>query len=278
MGIMQKLYANKWIFLRWIYKKLEKIEMNAKVTYICVFNDKMQLNDMLIKSLHHVNVRDNFSSVTLLIDNTKSRYASCAEAYNKEITRHLHEMGDILIFLHQDIAFDNNEFERRIVEELESDPNQIVGFAGMPRSGKTVSNLKYQKTKKYITSTQIREKTEVLSLDECCFAMTKELYLKLRFDERACSHWHLYAVDICYEAKRRFGTTSYVLPETIYHKCDGTSGLFTDHHFLWTMWKLIRKYRHDYTSIYAPCYIVSTKYNAALVRLFRSVINNMIRK
>lgn len=74
-----------------------------------------------------------------------------------------------------------------------------------------------------LLSTQLKEKTEVESLDECCFAMTKKIYNKVRFDEETCSHWHLYAVDFCYEARRKIELKSYVIPELIYHKYDGTS-------------------------------------------------------
>lgn len=44
----------------------------------------------------------------------------------------------------------------------------------MPKAGRTISNMRYLKTKQLITHTQLKEKTEVESLDECCFAMTKK--------------------------------------------------------------------------------------------------------
>lgn len=252
--------------------------MCPKITYICVYNNEALLNNMLIKSLKHINIgRDKAFFNTLLIDNTQRAYKSYAEACNYEIKKHINEIGDILIFLHQDIAFDNDIFQNRIIQELQSIPNQLVGFAGMPSTGKTISNLKYQLTKQYITTTQIREKTEVLSLDECIFAMCKNLYLKLLFDEKTCTNWHLYAADICYEAKRQLGIKSYVLPESIYHKYDGTTGLYVDRYFLWTMWKMVRKYRHDYDIIYTPSYIVSTQRHTALLKFIRSIIRNLIR-
>lgn len=159
-----------------------------------------------------------------------------------------------------------------------SDPNQILGFAGMPKEGRTVSNLKYYRTGQFITGTQVQTKTEVCSIDECCFAMTKDLYARLSFDEHTCSHWHLYAVDFCYAANFKFGAKSYVLPETIYHKEDGTTGLQTDRHFLRTMWKMTRKYCRTLPTIYTPCYIISTDPMSAFCKISRSIIKNVIRR
>lgn len=211
----------------------------------------------------------------LLINNTYSTYSSCAKAYNSELQQHNNDLGDILVFSHQDIAFDDSKWLERITIELLDNPNQILGFAGMPKTGRTVSNMRYQKTKDLITKTQLVEKTEVESLDECCFAMTKELYMKVRFDERTCNHWHLYAVDFCYEAKRKLGAKAYVLPEMIYHKCDETSGLHVDFHFLWTMWKITRKYKQD-AQIVTPCYTISTSPLRALTKIMRTIGKNII--
>lgn len=73
--------------------------------------------------------------------------------------KHRNELGEILIFLHQDIAFDDNIWLERIVRELADNPNQILGFAGMPKAGRTISNMRYLKTKQLITRTQLKEKT-----------------------------------------------------------------------------------------------------------------------
>lgn len=213
----------------------------------------------------------------ILIDNRNMKYQSCATAYNREIDNNINTIGDILIFLHQDIAFDDDRFQQRVIYELSENPNQIIGAAGMPTTGRTVSNLKYLYTKDYITATQLEDKTSVMSVDECCFAMTKELYLKLLFDEKTCDSWHLYAVDLCYAARRKFGVESYVLPETIYHKYDGTTGLNTDTSFLWTMWKLTRKYRYNFEIIYSPCYIVATNTIGAISKILRTTIRNIFK-
>lgn len=214
----------------------------------------------------------------LLIDNREGKYASCAKAYNAEIEQHWEELGDILVFLHQDIAFDDDVWLRRIETELSATPNQLLGFAGMLKAGRTVSNLRYHRTKEYITRAQVAEKTEVESLDECCFAMTKEMYRKIRFDEKTCHHWHLYAVDFCYDARRRLGAKSYVLPETIYHKEEAGSGLSTDRHFLRSIWRMRCKYRKDYPMINTPCYIMSTQLLLCLMKMGKTMAKLMLGK
>lgn len=243
------------------------------VTYICVYNNKAQLDDMLCGSLRKLN--GGQLRTLLLIDNTQGQYKSCAAAYNRALAEH--DTGDVLVFLHQDIAFDDDAFERRIIAELRRDPNQILGFAGMPVAGRTVSNLRYLRTRQLITATQLAEKTAVESVDECCFALTRGLYDKMHFDERTCDHWHLYAVDLCYAARRAFGTAVSVLPESLYHKYDGTSGLTTDRHFLRAVWKMTRKYRRDFAVIYTPCYIIPTAPLPALLRMARTMMRNALR-
>lgn len=242
------------------------------ITYIVVWNDRSVLDNMLIRSFNKLTSSENVKRNLRLIDNSDYKYSSCAQAYNANLKD---VCSDILIFCHQDIDLDDDKLQKRIICELIDNPNQILGVAGMTKEGKTVSNLKYRKTGKYITATQITEKTEVYSLDECCFAMTKDMYLKLKFDEYTCSHWHLYAVDFCYEAKRKYGIKSYVLPESIYHKMDGSSGLSTDRYFLWTIFKMTRKYHREFQRIYTPCYIVSTFWPKTILKLSRSLLKNI---
>ena len=245
------------------------------MTLICVYNNEQQLNSMLVKSLRN---SGGGKIKTLLIDNTCHKYHSCAEAYNSELQLHQAEVDDILVFLHQDIALDDDKWLQRIEQELTTNPNQLLGFAGMPTARHTVSNLRYHSTGEYITATQLTEKTEVESLDECCFAMTKKMYQQIKFDEKVCDHWHLYAVDFCYDARRRFGTKSYVLPESIYHKEDGSNGLTTDGHFLKTIWKMRQKYRNDYSMIYTPCYIMPTSPLPCIIKLGKTMVKNLLSR
>lgn len=243
-----------------------------KVTFICCYNNSDELNSMLQPSL---NILDKDICNIILINSLYEGYKSAAEAYNKTIKKHMNEIGDILFFCHQDIAFDNMDFLQNIISELTENPNQIIGFAGINTNGTVLSNLQYQENKQFITRNQIKSKEKVVTLDECCFATSKKVYQKLKFDEYVCNHWHLYAVEICYNAKRN-GIPSYVMPDIIFHKKNNNGGMYTDKYFLKSLWRLVKKYKKDFDYIYAPCYICSTNLFIAAAKIARTSIRNLV--
>ena len=204
-----------------------------KISYICCFNNEEQLKTLLIPSLEKLkkgNPIEHEPSV-LLIDNRDGKYKSAASAFNSEVMAHIDELGDILCFLHQDIAFDDDTFQQELISVFKTDDNQIVGFSGKKKNDQSYSNLRYYATKEYIVNNQITSLTEVECVDECCFAISKILFLNLMFDEKVCYHWHLYAVELCYHAKRDFGTKINVATSEIYHKLQDDIGLALDTYF-----------------------------------------------
>lgn len=230
---------------------------------------------MLRPSLEVLSIEDVDYNV-LMIDTRKLSYRSAAEAFNTEVRKNAAIIKDILVFLHQDIAFDNSELFFTIENELATDPNQILGVAGMPYTGKTISNLRYKEDRSFITKTRATVKTKVCSVDECCFALSKDNFINLFFDENVCDNWHLYAVELCYHASIEYNMSSYVLPISIFHKENSAGGMTTDSAFLRTLWKLARKYKNDVSTIYAPCYIVSTRTTHLFLKLFRTFIKNLL--
>ena len=247
-----------------------------KYSFICCWNDPKQLQELLLDSYTKVYGQGEEKPMLLLIDNSARKYKSAAEAFNSEYEAHKQELDDILIFLHQDIAFDNSSFFDRIAQELLNDQQQIIGAAGINKNGSVFSNLKYKDNEKYIVKQQINAKQSVESIDECCFAMHKELFERVRFDASTCNHWHLYGVDFCYSAKK-YGIPSYVIPEPLYHKHNDTGGLITDKHFLRTMWNLVRKHSKQHNRIYAPCYIIGTRIDKAIAKLAKTAIKNLVK-
>lgn len=256
--------------------------MGTSFSFICCYNNKIQLESMLIPSLKIINSIDigngSKSQYThLLIDTNKKGYKSAAQAFNRELAAHYNQLGDILVFCHQDIAFFNQDLWIRAEKEFRKDMNQLLGIAGMPKTGHAVTNSKLLDNDRYLTSVQTKEKKEVESLDECCFMIPKSIYKKLKFDEKICHHWHLYAVDYCYAARIQYGTRSYVLPESIYHKKNAEGSLTTDNHFLKSMWKMTRKYSNCVNRIYAPCYIIPTNIIESILKLSRTFVKNTIK-
>lgn len=249
------------------------------ISFICIFNNKVQLDRMLKHSYDTVLAEIGIGIKTnlLLIDNRDRKYKSASNAFNKEIQKIYGDLGDILVFIHQDIAFDNVNFWSHLVEEFYMNQNQIIGAAGVNINGKVLSNLKYFENKSYITEYQIDKKEEVLSLDECCFAIPKELFLKLYFDENTCDHWHLYGVDLCYCARELYGTIVTVLPDVIYHK-ERKGGLSVDRHYLDTLWKVTKKHRKFTDRIYTSCYNIKTNPILATLDILKYRIRIVARK
>ncbi len=251
---------------------------NVKVTYICCSNNPQQLQSMLLPSLQLVKSAYGENVNWLIIDTNQKKYPSAAAAYNHELEENKQVLGDILIFCHNDIAFENTDFHDFVVKTLLRDSNQIIGVAGKDEHNKVPSNLRYFANKEYITRTRIEKPMEVCSVDECCFAMTKELYTKIKFDEATCYHWHLYAVDFCYAASLYRNTKVIVSDVSIFHKMSGDSGLYTDSKFLKTMWRMVRKYHHQVKVIYTPCYLCHTNYLQALLEIGKTTLENLIKK
>lgn len=244
---------------------------SVKTTYICCCNDTEQLETMLFPSFNRIKEGRN---IELIVIKTKEKgYASAASAFNTELNLHKSSVGDIIVFLHQDIAFDNDDFHKYIVDYLSKHPNTIIGVAGSFEYGdKRGSNLRYYKTKEFI-ETPIDEELNATAVDECCFAMTKEVFFRQMFDEKSCFHWHLYASDFCYQARLKYNTRVIVSPIGIYHKMDGTQGLGIDKYYLRTLWRLILKYHKNVPELHVTCYETSTNLFIAAAKLLKTFMS-----
>ena len=264
-------------------------------TLFCCYNDEKQLNEYLLTSLKRIYgdkiaISDSFAVETcyvdkdievlcITIDNRKRRYSGCASAYEDTVDRWKDIAGEIFYFVHQDIFFLSSAFFDEVQSILSKDKNIICGSAGMPEEGRTISNLRYLKDKSYITQTRVKKTCSVFSLDECCFALNRDLYFRTLFDTKTCNGWHLYAVDFCYNAMVKWNARSLVLQSSdeVCHKYDGTSGLYGDNQFLFTMIKMMWKYRKHVRKIYSPCLIVDISLVKGGLRIARSWVKNLLR-
>lgn len=235
-----------------------------KTTFLCVYNNEEVLNKSLLSSIEKVfpdivngNRNTKQSDLGLmLIDNKSGIYKSAAEAYNTVVRERKEFLGDCLIFLHQDIAFDNSDFLSCIINELTHNPNRILGPAGMCNNGLLYSNLRHREGGDFVVNNNIDyvKYDGIESLDECFVAIKKELFTKLWFDEKTCYHWHLYVADLCYNAKLKYDTEIGVFPNIIYHKEDNKGGvLTTNNSYLRTMWRMVNKYRKNVDHLYTSC-------------------------
>lgn len=237
--------------------------MSPTVTYVCCANNDEQLSQLLLPSFHQLEQK-GYPVHLLLIDTRQKHYTSAAQAFNTELNLHRDELGEILVFCHQDFAFETDEFHLAVIDTLRQYPNALVGGAGRSYSPKHTlrcpSNQRFFATRQRIYNTSIDVPTEVCSLDENSFALRTDVFFKIRFDERTCFHWHLYAADLGYDMQTQLGSKILVLPAPSFHKKRGGEGLTGDKYFLRTLWRMIRKYHGRVPEIITTCARVSTAY------------------
>lgn len=81
---------------------------------------------------------------------------------------------------------------------------------------------------------------EVFTIDECFIAGSKELFQKVRFDEKACDNWHCYAVELSLQCHCD-GLCVKVFDADIVHKSGGN----LNDEFFYTFYKIAKKYRKN---------------------------------
>ena len=147
------------------------------ISVICVWNNEEQYQNILI---HSLNIQDcDYELIS--IDNRNHAFTSCAAALNWGAD---HSTGEILIFTHQDISFEKKSSLKEFGQFIKAHPDIIIGAFGAKQKAYSED---------YLCDT----------VDECCFGMTREVFDSLRFNEKVCNGWHLYAVEMCLRAKER---------------------------------------------------------------------------
>lgn len=147
------------------------------ISVICVWNNETQYQRLLIDSLQ----KQNCDYEMISIDNRNQSFSSCAAALNWGAA---HSQGDVLVFVHQDIAFETPSSLKNFGFFIANHPDMIIGAYGAKKKGNS-----YEAP--YACET----------VDECCFGMTRECFNRLRFNEEICDGWHLYAVEMCLRGK-----------------------------------------------------------------------------
>lgn len=214
------------------------------VSIIIVWNDLNKLNEA--KSYIEA---QTFKKVELIaLDNRGQVFSSAAQALNYGAQK---AIGSILIFMHQDVYLWDLEAIQKIYDSLSHNPKLIVGAAGVSKSDNKVHyeivESKELKIKRGLSVSQ--KNSEAITLDECLIAISKERWNQLRFDEKTCSDWHLYSVDICY-CNILNGGGNRILPLYVCHDSLGNS---TGAGFKLTLKKLVKKYQGKIKRIEAPC-------------------------
>lgn len=186
------------------------------ISVVCVYNNEKILNDYLLKSMKNQTV----DYEPILLDNTKGKFKSAAEALNHGGRG---AKGNYIMFVHQDVDLCSNTWLEDVEKMLDSIPNLgIAGVAGKIDETGVMTNIKNGNPPILAGKFQINKPTKVQTLDECLIIIPKSLFNVLQFDDKVCNDWHLYGVDYCLSAKK-MGFEVYVIPMNIYHLSTGTT-------------------------------------------------------
>ena len=212
------------------------VENNMKkISLISVYNKPEILSDMVKSAEKQKNVCLDF----VLIDNTKMTYSSAAKALNYGVKK---SVGDVLVFLHQDIEFMSEFVLEYIFDYAVKNKNTVFGAAGVAQKGTEkyeagLLSTMWVSQDKRIDS--ITKPEKVFTLDECLIACHKDCFEKIRFDEELCDGWHLYGADLCLQAQDFAGFNVEVVPLDVWHKSPGNA----DKSYFITQNRLAKKYK-----------------------------------
>ncbi len=219
-------------------------DTTPELSVICVYNDPQKLETYFQSGLSIQTVPVE----VVLLDNTAHQFASAAEALNFGASQ---AKGRYLVFMHQDILLETPTAWQELLGYFNSGYS-LIGVSGMRKvypfmmSNVTTGTHDPHAAANWIC-TKVRKPTKVETFDECFFAMTREVYDLLRFDEVLCDNWHMYGVDLCLSAKER-GISAWVVPIKMHHQ----SGGCINKAFVYNLLAVIQKHRIVWMA--APCY------------------------
>ena len=222
------------------------------INVICVYNSK-GLYDNMVQSFED-NVPDDLSYAFIPLDKRENRFSSVAQAFNIAIDNHCD--AKCLIFTHQDIVFYNDV--EKIYKYCINDSNTIFGAAGVKAKKhlydrNDIISAISQNERSFKPYHINGDAEDVFVLDECLFACNEAVFSKIKFDSETCNSWHLYAADLCMQAKLK-GIGVKVLALDVLHISEG----FADGSFYKCLSRLARKYKGKYKIVQGSCGFNST--------------------
>lgn len=192
------------------------------ISVICCYNDANQLEEMAASL-----TAQSIGHELVGIDNREQRYPSAAAALNAGA---MQAAGDVLAFVHQDIRMHAADSLARLTAPVRADlAKQVISGA-------------YGAVRPHQPESLYHGCPVVDSVDECCFAMSKDTWQWHPFDEEFCDGWHLYAVEACLWARCHGGTVVSGDGDgqfDIEHLSEGNM----DNAYMRTFLRLMRRYR-----------------------------------
>lgn len=223
------------------------MEKFINITLVCVYNNANILNSMLVKSLKQQNVMCK----TVFFDNSSHYYTSAAKAFS-ELTEKVETK--YVLYVHQDIIFQTKDALFKIYQYMLNNKDSLIGVVGVKINDDnaygTIREGAYGEFQRCYT---IESAVIVDAVDECCFGGEVGLIREVGFDPETCNGFHLYAVDLCYAAKR-LGIETRVIPSNIIHASLGN----LSHDFFVCLKKVRKKYKKYFKYIRTCCIQIET--------------------
>ena len=235
-----------------------------KISLITVYNNRKLLEEMLSS----VNGQLNVETDLVMIDNRQKAFSSAAAALNYGTDK---AVGDVFVFLHQDIEFLSHDALEQIYDYAFENKNAIFGAAGVKnrnedKSGKIFTSMYAGGDK--VKHSALDKPTECFTLDECLIACHRDCMNELSFDETVCDGWHLYGADLCLQAGLHSDLKVMVIPmDYVWHKSNGNA----DRSYHKTQNKLACKYKRKYD-------VINTTNGFQYTNGFKRLVTNIYRK
>lgn len=239
-----------------------------KLSIICIYNNRKQLDECFLKSLKFQKMRYEL----ILVDGSNGNFKSCAQALNHAASL---AKGEILIFSHQDIYLKNDNSLLEITKFIESKPSgTVVGVAGA-REGryKNIGNYTSGLNIVFDSKKCFDKEIEVSCIDECFFGMKNSTYIQHYFDEQLCDNWHLYAVEQCLYHRSK-GDKIYVFPLEVHHLSSGKINL----KYMDGLIALANSYEGKIKYIWTTCYKVRCSVKICKTLRFLWLLNRRLRR
>lgn len=236
-----------------------------KISLITVYNNKMMLEEMLSSAREQRNVDIDY----VMIDNTNHLFSNAASALNYGTAK---SMGEVLVYLHQDIEFLSLNALETIYDYALKNKNVVFGAAGVKRRNKMSDDSQiltsiYAGEDKAKNNT-LSEPAACFTLDECLIACHRDCMKELAFDDTVCDGWHLYGADLCLQAGLKPDLKVMVIPmDYVWHKSNGNA----DKSYRDTQDKLAKKYKGKYK-------IINTTNGFQYTGAFKRTLMNIYRK
>jgi hypothetical protein len=216
------------------------------ISIVCVYNDKNILRDFLQKSLLSQTVKHEL----IALDNSTGAFRSAAEALNYGALQ-LQAESTYILFAHQDIDFCSPTFLEETENMLNVLPDLgIAGVAGINAEEKRVVSNIMHGIPPVEAGRKLEKATSVMTVDECCVIIPRQVFKKNQLDAAICDGWHLYMVEYCLKIKEA-GLRVYVLPCAIYHASKGE--LLDVPAYFKTLKKVLRRHARSHKKIHTTC-------------------------